>query len=436
VSAKTLWAGVEAEIDEEIQAFLAGEDVLLDREWLAEDLRASRVHAACLRRAGVLSEEEERRLSEALESLEREWQAGALRLDGRFEDGHSAIEHWLSERLGELGRKIHAGRSRNDQILVATRLWLKARLRALADQCRALADCALSRARQESDWLMPAYTHLQPAVVQTVGHWWAGYAEAFIDDAWRARQTLAYVDANPLGSAAGYGVNLALDRDFATEALGFARLQLNPHYCQLARGKFELAALEALSQALLDLRRMAWDLSLFATREFGFIKLPSRWVTGSSLMPNKRNPDAIELMRASYAVVAGARTEIEAILALPSGYHRDLQGIKAPLVRAFARGLTVLRLLNRLTAELEWDRERLEQAVKDPALGATDRAVALAASGRAFRDAYHEVKAELGAGSFDARASIAARVSLGAPGHLALERLAARLEALGEERCE
>jgi argininosuccinate lyase len=432
MSAFTLWSAKGAEIDEEIQAFLAGEDLRLDREWLLEDLRASQVHAACLVRAGVLSAEEGERLSRELERLSEEWRAGRLELDPRLEDGHSAIEYWLSERLGELGRKIHAGRSRNDQILVATRLWLKARLSELASACRGLAAVALARAEQEASSLMPGYTHLQPAVVQTLGHWWAGYAEAFIDDAWRARQTREYLDANPLGSAAGYGVNLPLDRDFATAALGFARLQLNPHYCQLSRGKFEVAALEALAQALLDLRRMAWDLSLFSTREFGFLELPARWTTGSSLMPNKRNPDAIELLRASYGVVAGAKAEIEAVLSLPSGYHRDLQAIKAPLVRAFARGLSSLRLLARLAGELGWRRERLAEAVQDPALGATDRAIALAQSGKPFRDAYREVKADPAGGTWDPEASVAARISPGAPGRLELARLAARLAALRE----
>lgn len=432
--ARTLWAETDAELDSEIQAFLAGEDVLLDREWLLEDLAASRIHVLCLVQAGVLSTEEGERLTQELERLAEDWKSGRLSLDTRFEDGHSAIEHWLSERLGELGRRIHAGRSRNDQILVAIRLWLKSRLAELDALCRDLAARMLARARAEANVLMPGYTHLQPAVVHSAGHWWAGYAEAFIDDAWRAGQTLTYIDANPLGSAAGYGVNLPLDRDFATAALGFARLQLNPHYCQLSRGKFELAALEALAQALLDVRRMAWDLSLFVTREFGFIELPSRWTTGSSLMPNKRNPDAIELMRASYAVVAGARAEIEAILSLPSGYHRDLQGIKAPLLRAFARGLAALRLLLRLIGDIEWRRERLAEAVADPALGATDRAVEQARAGRPFRDAYLAVKADLGSGVWDAQASIHARVSPGAPGRLELERLEARLAKLSEEQ--
>ena len=153
---------------------------------------------------------------------------------------------------------------------------------------------------------MPGYTHLQRAVVSSTGMWWAGWAEAFIGNRERARATLQLIDSNPLGTAAGYGVNLPLDRAYTTEALGFARMQLSPLYAQLSRGKYELAALEALGSAMLDLRRIAWDLSLFTSAEFGFVELPAQYTTGSSIMPNKRNPDVIELMRASYASVAAA----------------------------------------------------------------------------------------------------------------------------------
>src|SRR5699024_10589525 len=180
------------------------------------------------------------------------------------------------------------------------------------------AEACLQRAQSEQ-LPMPGYTHLQRAVVSSTAMWFAGFAEGFIDNARRARDTRAWIDANPLGTAAGYGVNLPLDRDYTTRALGFARMQVSPVYAQLSRGKFELAALDALASALLDLRRLAWDLSLFTTGEFGFVHLPDQYTTGSSIMPNKRNPDVVELMRASYASVAAARVEIEQLLSLPSG---------------------------------------------------------------------------------------------------------------------
>ncbi|KAG1450565.1 hypothetical protein G6F57_016372 [Rhizopus arrhizus] len=276
-------------------------------------------------------------------------------LDTQYEDGHSAIEARLTERLGDAGRKIHTGRSRNDQILVATRLWLKEKLQRVARISAEVAKVALDRAQAEKDLPIPGYTHIQRAVVSSAGMWWAGWAEAFIDNATRARDTFALVDANPLGTAAGYGVNLPLDREHTTAALGFARMQISPIYAQLSRGKFELAALEALGGATLDLRRIAWDLSLFTSAEFGFVALPAQYTTGSSIMPNKRNPDVIELMRATHASVAAARTEIEQLLSLPSGYHRDLQSSKGAIFHGFGRGLSALELLPALLANLDAD---------------------------------------------------------------------------------
>lgn len=294
-----LWQKPGVEVDARIQAFLAGDDVLLDREFFLHDIAASTAHAEGLHHIGILSAEELDGLKRELAVLADDFRSGAFVLDAQYEDGHSAIEARLTERLGDAGRRIHTGRSRNDQILVATRLWLKDRLGALAQLSRQIAGVALERAQAEQGLPIPGYTHIQRAVVSSAGMWWTGWAEAFIDDAVRAADTLKLIDANPLGTAAGYGVNLPLDRAHTTAALGFARLQVSPIYAQLSRGKFELAALEALGSATLDLRRIAWDLSLFTSGEFGFVALPAQYTTGSSIMPNKRNPDVIELMRAT-----------------------------------------------------------------------------------------------------------------------------------------
>jgi argininosuccinate lyase len=294
-----LWQKPGVHVDARVQAFLAGDDVILDREFFLHDITASAVHAEGLRRIGILSSDELDGLKRELATLADDFQSGDFILDDRFEDAHSAIEARLTERLGDAGRKIHTGRSRNDQVLVATRLWLKEKLTRVKALSLDIARVALDRAEAEKSLPLPGYTHIQRAVVSSAGMWWAGWAEAFIDDAVRAADTLRQVDANPLGTAAGYGVNLALDREYTTQALGFARMQVSPIYAQLSRGKFELAALEALGSATLDLRRLAWDLSLFTSAEFGFVALPARYTTGSSIMPNKRNPDVIELMRAA-----------------------------------------------------------------------------------------------------------------------------------------
>ena len=322
---------------------------------------------------------------------------------------------------------MHTGRSRNDQILVATRLWLKQRLRDLHEICRNVARVCIERAEREC-WPMPGYTHLQRAVVSSTAMWFAGIAESFVDNAWRAQQTLALIDANPLGTAAGFGVNLALDREFTTQRLGFARMQVSPIYAQLSRGKFEMAALEALAAAVLDLRRLAWDLSLFTTSEYGFVNLPGIFTTGSSIMPNKRNPDVIELMRASYASVAAARTEIEQLLSLPSGYQRDLQVSKGAIVHGFHRGLAALELLPDLLAGMEWNADAMRKAI-EPAMHATDVAIEAAIAGMPFREAYRaaaDSAGSAGAGRTP-ESSLAARTSPGAGCDLGLQELRKRL---------
>ncbi|MDO5609617.1 MAG: argininosuccinate lyase [Pseudomonadota bacterium] len=421
-----LWQKQGIAVDADIQHFLAGDDVILDREFILFDIGASRAHAEGLQHIGILGADELQTLRRELDTLAEDFKRGDFVLDERYEDMHSAIEERLTERLGDAGKKIHTGRSRNDQVLVATRLWLKAKLGEVAVLCREIASIALARAEAEHDLPMPGYTHLQRAVVSSAGMWWAGWAEAFIDNAIRASTTRDWLDANPLGTAAGYGVNLPLDRAHTTEALGFARMQVSPLYAQLSRGKFELGALEALGSAMLDLRRIAWDLSLFTSGEFGFVKLPAQYTTGSSIMPNKRNPDVIELMRAAYASVAAAKTEIEQLLSLPSGYHRDLQFGKGGLVHGFARGLGALRLLPALLQALEWRPDAMRAAL-EPSMYATDLAVDMARQGMPFRDAYREAAKPERWAEGDPAASLAARVSPGAAGAMWLDVLKQRL---------
>ena len=433
--ADLLWQKPGVAVDAKIQTFLAGDDVILDREFFLYDVAASKAHAQGLRHIGILSEDELTGLQRELDTLAADFRSGAFVLDERFEDCHSAIESRLTERLGDAGRKIHTGRSRNDQILVATRLWLKEKLARVSALSRQIAKVALDRAEAEQALPIPGYTHIQRAVVSSAGMWWAGWAEAFIDNAVRADDTHRLIDANPLGTAAGYGVNLPLDRDHTTKALDFARLQVSPIYAQLSRGKFEMAALEALGSATLDLRRLAWDLSLFTSAEFGFVSLPAQYTTGSSIMPNKRNPDVIELMRATHASVAAARTEIEQLLSLPSGYHRDLQASKGAIFHGFGRGLPALELLPDLLANLEWREDRMRAAM-DSGMYATDVAVEQAAAGVPFRDAYRAAAAsanEAGEGRTP-ESSLAARVSPGAAADLRLDVLRERWDALGQSQ--
>jgi len=425
-----LWSKPGTVVDARIMRFLAGDDVLLDRELFVHDLRASAAHAAGLGLIEVLSAGEVAAIQSQLTRLQQAFECGEFVLDARFEDGHSAIEAWLTEHLGEVGRKIHTGRSRNDQVLVASRLWLKERLAELIALTRTCADAALTRAADEADAYLPGYTHLQRAVVSSRGLWWAGWAEGFIDDAQLARDALRLIDANPLGTAAGFGVNLPLPRDAVTEQLGFARLQVNPAAAQLSRGKYERVALGALAAALGDVRRLAWDLSLYTTSEFGFVRLPDEYTTGSSIMPNKRNPDVVELLRASPAITIGAIAELDALLGLPSGYQRDLQYSKAPVLRAMRRGLDALALVPELMRRLTWDEARISAAIEAP-MFATDVAIEQALAGVPFRDAYRAAaRSEQSLVERTPQASIAARVSPGGCADLRLDLLKERLAAL------
>lgn len=413
-----------------VMRFLAGRDVELDRELLPFDIRASQAHARGLARIGVLTGDQAEALCRELDALAAAFAAGEFELDERFEDGHSAIEWWLTERLGETGKRIHAGRSRNDQVTVALRLYLKDRLAQLGTHCVGIAAVALERAHAERATPMPGHTHLQQAMPGSLGLWWAGHAEAFVDNAELAVVIRDWLDASPLGTASGFGVNLYLDRDGVAAELGFPRLVVNPQNAQGQRGKVELRAIDALSAATGDLRRLCWDLSLYASQEFGYARVPREFCTGSSIMPNKHNPDVIELLRALHATVTGARAELDAALALPSGYHRDLQATKPPLIGAFAQGLQGLALVPALLQGLDWDRKRMRAAI-GPALHATDRANELVAAGLSFREAYRQVGEELE--TMPAREpehSLAARVSPGGCGNLLLERIAQRLREI------
>ena len=421
-----------AQTDPAVMEFLAGEDVQLDRALLLFDLQATAAHVGGLVGAGILDDDEAARLRDAIETLQQEVRDGTRVLDDSYEDGHSAIESWLTDMLGALGGKVHTGRSRNDQVAVALRLYMKDRLARLKGLCVDIAAVLLERLEAEAGLPMPGYTHLQQAMPASAGLWLAGHAEAFIDDAELAAMTRDWLDASPLGTAAGFGVSLDLPRQAVADELGFSRVLVNAQYAQNSRGKVELQALSALSAATLDLRRLAWDLSLFTTREFGFVKLPEKYCTGSSIMPNKNNPDTVELLRAVHGAVQGAQTELAAVLSLPSGYQRDLQASKPPLMRAFEKGLQALALLPGLLQGIEWQEDRMRAAIT-PEMLTTDRALDLAGEGVPFREAYRQA-AEQGGAAGDAavRESLARRMSLGACGNLGTDILEARLEALRE----
>lgn len=428
-----IWEKEGTAVDQRIMSFTAGEDVVLDNVIFRYDIRASIAHVEGLERIDLLTGEEAAQLADQLRALDAAFQAGEFVLDARFEDGHSAIEAYLIDALGDVGRKVHTGRSRNDQILVATRLYLKDAAEAAARRSLEIAEVCLERAEDSMMTPMPGYTHLQPAVPSSIGMWFAAFAESFLDDAWLLFTTESWLDTNPLGTAAGYGVNLPLDREYTTEALGFGRMQVSPIYAQNSRGKFELQLLDSIGQALLDVRRLAWDLSLWTTAEFALVDLPDSYTTGSSIMPNKRNPDVVELLRAAWAAIEGARSELVATLSLPSGYHRDLQNTKPPAIRGVDKGLATLALVPELLRNLVFDEERCRSAIRSETY-ATDRAIELTSDGVPFREAYQQVAGELGElGSRTPNESLEARTSPGGAANPMLDEIRKRLDAMQVE---
>lgn len=425
-----LWQKSSTIIDQTMMDFMAGEDIVLDQQLIGYDIIASKAHVLGLLSIGLLNQQESEQLIAQLCALEDAIENSEFSLDNRFEDCHSAIEFWLVEKLGDLGKKVHTGRSRNDQVLVATRLHLKSSLQSMIELTEQSANACLKKAEQGKLTPMPGYTHLQRAVPSSVGMWFAGFAESMIDNLLSLEAALKLVDANPLGTAAGYGVNLPLDRQLTTEQLAFSRMQINPIYCQNSRGKFELAALNALSLCLLDVRRYCWDISLFTTQEFAMVRLPDEMMTGSSIMPNKNNPDLVELMRASYAVVQSASIELQSILSLPSGYQRDLQLTKGPMLRAIKKAIDTMSLFPALVQGTEFLSKSCEEKIDGP-MFATDLAIELSVQDTPFRDAYKQVaEKQHELESRKAIDSINHRVSPGGCANLMLDELRERIEQI------
>jgi len=382
-------------IDPEVLRYTAGDDPVLDRELVPWDIVATRAHARMLWSLGHLSEAEWTALDRALEEALQEFRSGGWDIAPEDEDGHTALENWLVARIGDAGKAVHLGRSRNDQVLAAVRLWLMDRLETLGQAADEAAAALEEWGARQGSVPMPGYTHGQRAMPQDVALWTGAWAAEVRDDAEAIRLARRRAAQNPLGSAAGYGVpGLPLDREMTTRELGFDAPQQPVTAVQISRGKAEAEALFQATLLARDLGRLAGEICLFATAEYGFLRLPEDLTTGSSMMPQKRNPDVFERVRGRAAEALGALHEVLVIgWGLPSGYHRDLQGIKAPLFRGLQGVLASARVMARVIPRLAFDEERLREAAADPALQATARVLErVRTEGIPFREAYRLVK--------------------------------------------
>ncbi len=381
-------------LDPAVLRYTAGDDHLLDDRLVAHDVRASSAHVEMLHAAGYLSDADRSALLDALRGIGESHARGEWRVTLEEEDAHTAIESRLAAALGPAGGRVHLGRSRNDPVLAALRLWLKDELVSLARDAGEVAAALDAVAARQGDLEMPGYTHLQRAMPTTVRLWAGGFAAEIRDDADGLAAASRRADRNPLGSAAGYGVPvLKLDRGHTARALGFGTVHEPVTAVQLSRGKAEASALFEAALLATDLGRLAADLTLFATAEFGFVRLPADATTGSSMLPQKRNPDVLEIARGRTAEAFAALHEVLAVFAkLTSGYHRDLQLIKKPLFRGLDSVRGTARVLARVLPAIEFDAERLAAAV-DPSLRAAERAYRMVVEeGIPFREAYRRVR--------------------------------------------
>jgi argininosuccinate lyase len=387
----TLWTKTQGP-NPWLESFLAADDHLLDQQLVVHDCRASVAHARMLHEVEILNSEELAQLEVGLAQIIELAEQGEFQITPGDEDCHTAIENYLTENCGEAGRKIHTGRSRNDQVLTAIRLWEKQQLsimKGLLDQHIKILNSVCNR---DGGIQLTGYTHMQAAMPTSVAVWLGSFADATADDKVMLAAVEQIIDQCPLGTAAGFGVPvLKLDRQQTADDLGFARVQSNALYAQLSRGKFEGQILGLCSQIMLGLNRLASDLILFSTREFGYLKLPSNLVTGSSIMPQKKNPDVLELIRARLHFVLAEEQKVKTMTAsLISGYNRDVQLTKGALFAGVKATLDCLQAMAMVLEGIEFDRNACAASLTEEVF-ATEQAMKLVAEGMPFRDAYRQI---------------------------------------------
>jgi argininosuccinate lyase len=398
---KRLW-DKNTEIDLAVHGFTVGTDPEIDLHLAKWDVLASAAHAQVLFQNGVLSRAEVEALLAALKQILARIAEGDFHIPFELEDGHTAIEAQLTQQLGAVGKKIHTGRSRNDQVLVAIRLYLKFQILELLKLLERVIEAHLACYQQHHQIPMPGYTHLQQAMPSSVGMWLHAHAEGFAAVYETGLLLLESIDTCPLGVGAGFGLPLDMHRTLSAQLLGFTRPQRNPIHAQNTRGLYELRVLNWCKEIAHNIEKMSWDLILFSTQEFGFFKLPERLTTGSSIMPQKRNPDVLELLRASASKVRSSAFELESVISkLPSHYHRDFQYSKEPLVRGVQTTQASLAILPELLNSLAPNSDRLTAACQTPELYATFEAYRLVKQGMPFRQAYQEAAERYRAGQID-----------------------------------
>ncbi|RMD76412.1 MAG: argininosuccinate lyase [Bacteroidetes bacterium] len=426
-----LWKKEDA-LDRRIEAFTTGRDPEFDLDLARYDVLGSIAHVRMLGRVGLLTPAEADRLEAGLRQLLREIAVGDFRIEAGVEDVHSQVELLLTRRLGEVGKKLHTGRSRNDQVLLDLRLFFRDQIHALSEKSARLSRLLLALADRYKDVLMPGYTHTQVAMVSSFGLWLAAFGESLIDDLhhWHAAWRIA--NQNPLGSAAGYGSSFPLDRRHTTRLLGFDDLAWNAMHAQMGRGKTELAMAFALSATAATCNKLASDIILFSNAHFGFVRLPEAFTTGSSIMPHKKNPDVLELVRAHTNRLQSLPAQVSMLTTnLISGYHRDFQLLKEVLWPALDSMHQVFDMLLHVLPQMEVTEGLLDDA-RYELLFTVEAVNERVRQGVPFRDAYHEVARQVQQGTFR-RPPRLAHTHEGSIGNLCLDQIARKLDALWQQ---
>lgn len=412
-----------------IEKFTIGRDPDFDLQLARYDVQGTVAHVKMLAEIGLLEKAELERLIPALNDIAAQIEAGEFRIEAGVEDIHSQVELLLTRRLGEVGKKIHAGRSRNDQVLVDLRLFFRAELKEITAMAQSLCEVLLEKAERNQHVLLPGYTHSQVAMVSSAGLWFAAFAESLVDDLKLLRTVARINNQNPLGSAAGYGSSFPLDREMTTRLLRFENLAYNVVHAQLGRGKTEQYIAFGLAGLGATLGKLATDSILYSNENYGFFRLPSAFTTGSSIMPHKRNPDVFELIRARCGLLQSLPGQVSLLTNnLISGYHRDFQLLKEVIFPALEQTKDCLQLTATCLGELKVN-QGITEDDKYRYLFTVERVNELVLAGIPFREAYRQVGEAVENGTFRFEGEIR-HVHAGSLGNLSLERIRAKLDEL------
>lgn len=417
------------EINKEIERFTVGRDREMDMYLAKYDVLGSMAHITMLESIGLLEKDELDRLLAELKGIYATCESGEFVIEDGVEDVHSQVELMLTRRLGDMGKKIHSGRSRNDQVLVDLKLFIRNEIKEIVGLVKALFDELIQKSEQYKGVLMPGYTHLQVAMPSSFGLWFGAYAESLTDDMLFLQAAWRMANRNPLGSAAGYGSSFPLDRTMTTELLGFDTMDYNVVYAQMGRGKTERNTAFAMASVAGTLTKMAFDACMFNSQNFAFVRLPKECTTGSSIMPHKKNPDVFELIRAKSNKLQALPQQITLIMNnLPSGYFRDLQIIKEEFLPAFDELKDCLRMAAYIINRMEVNEHILDDKRYD-LMFSVEEVNRLAAAGMPFRDAYKKVGLDIEAGRFTPDKNIH-HTHEGSIGNLCNDRISALMDTI------